>query len=89
VLLDEPRVLICGTRHWNCPRTVTTVCHRLEVRYGDRLDLIEGAPSGADRAACSWCRSRGWDYPGTAASSSTGTPNASPARQLAAGGPRT
>jgi hypothetical protein len=63
MLLDEPRVLICGSRHLKWPRTVTTVCDRLEGRYGDRLDLIEGAASGADQAACRWCRARGWTRP--------------------------
>jgi hypothetical protein len=63
LLLAEPRVLICGDRNWKAPGAVTTVCDRLEGRYGDRLNLIEGAASGADQAAHDWCLARGLDAP--------------------------
>ena len=54
-MMDEPRVLICGSRRWPWPDTVTTVLDRLATRHGDRLVVIEGAATGADRAAHRWC----------------------------------
>lgn len=57
--LSEPRVLICGSRRWPWPATVASALDRLTTRYGDRLVVIEGAASGADRAAHDWCNARG------------------------------
>ncbi|MGQ4344020.1 SLOG family protein [Streptomyces sp. SAS_275] len=57
--LSEPRVLICGSRRWPWPATVKSVLDRLAVRYGTRLVVIEGAASGADRAAHDWCDTHG------------------------------
>ena len=53
--MDEPRVLVCGSRRWPWPDTVTAVLDRLAARYGERLVIIEGAATGADRAAHRWC----------------------------------
>lgn len=55
VLTEEPRVLVCGSRRWPWPDTVTAVVDRLAARHGDRLVVIEGAATGADRAAHRWC----------------------------------
>ncbi|MGW4197508.1 SLOG family protein [Streptomyces sp. NPDC005004] len=57
--LSEPRVLVCGSRRWRWPATVESALDRLTTRYGDRLVVIEGAASGADRAAHDWCNARG------------------------------
>jgi hypothetical protein len=53
--MDEPRVLVCGSRRWPWPDTVTAVLDRLRARHGNRLVVIEGAATGADRAAHRWC----------------------------------
>ncbi|MET9080831.1 SLOG family protein [Streptomyces sp. NPDC004237] len=57
--LAEPRVLVCGDRQWPWPGTVTAVLDRLAARHGDRLVVIEGAASGADRVAHVWCERNG------------------------------
>ncbi|UNR56314.1 DUF2493 domain-containing protein [Streptomyces sp. A10(2020)] len=57
--LSVPRVLVCGSRHWPWPAAVERALDRLSARYGDRLVIIEGAASGADRAAHDWCDARG------------------------------
>ncbi|MEU0110655.1 SLOG family protein [Streptomyces sp. NPDC006251] len=57
--LDEPRVLVCGSRRWPWPRTVEAVLDRLTNRYGQDLVVIEGAATGADRAAHDWCSHHG------------------------------
>ncbi|MGH1555399.1 SLOG family protein [Streptomyces sp. L7] len=57
--LADPRVLVCGDRRWAWPGTVTAVLDRLAARHGDRLVVIEGAASGADRAAHIWCERNG------------------------------
>ncbi|MET9265269.1 SLOG family protein [Amycolatopsis sp. NPDC004079] len=57
--LVQPRVLLCGSRRWPWPETVDAVLDRLEARCGERLVVIEGAASGADRAVHSWCERRG------------------------------
>lgn len=49
------RVLFCGSRRWPWPHTVWTVLDRLSERHGNKLVVIEGACSGADLAAHSWC----------------------------------
>jgi hypothetical protein len=54
-VLDEPRVLICGSRRWSWPQTVDAVLDRLVDRHGERLEVIEGAATGADQAAHYWC----------------------------------
>jgi hypothetical protein len=61
MILDVPRVLVCGSRRWSWPMTVGAVLDRLAARYGERLVVIEGAASGADRAAHDWCSARGLD----------------------------
>ncbi|MEV3972817.1 SLOG family protein [Streptomyces sp. NPDC050698] len=61
VELDQGRVLICGSRRWPWPLVVGAVLDRLLARYGDRLVVIEGSATGADAAACSWCRRHGLD----------------------------
>jgi len=53
--MDEPRVLICGSRRWPWPDTVEAVLDRLHARYTKRLVVIESAATGADRAAHRWC----------------------------------
>ncbi|MBB6081893.1 SLOG family protein [Streptomyces paradoxus] len=57
----EGRVLICGSRRWPWPSAVGAVLDRLLARHGDRLVVIEGSATGADAAACSWCRRHGLD----------------------------
>lgn len=57
--LMEGRVLMCGSRRWPWPSAVATVLGRLSRRYGDRLVVIEGSATGADAAACRWCRRHG------------------------------
>ncbi|WP_329431004.1 DUF2493 domain-containing protein (plasmid) [Streptosporangium sp. NBC_01495] len=59
MLLTDPRVLICGSRSWPWPTTVTAILDRLLRRYGDSLIVIEGAARGADTAAHSWCLAQG------------------------------
>ncbi|GGS84744.1 hypothetical protein GCM10010156_49230 [Planobispora rosea] len=61
LILEKPRVLICGSRYWRWPHAVQAVCERLQARYGEALILIEGAAAGADRACHDWCQTRGWD----------------------------
>lgn len=53
--LDEPRVLVCGSRRWRWPDTVAAVLDRPAARYGQDLVVIEGAATGADQAAHDWC----------------------------------
>ncbi|MEY9839386.1 SLOG family protein [Streptacidiphilus sp. EB103A] len=60
VNVDEPRVLICGSRRWPWPEAVETVLERLLDRHGDRLVIIEGAATGADHSAHRWCQVRGF-----------------------------
>ncbi|MGV9655241.1 SLOG family protein [Streptomyces sp. NPDC003554] len=57
--LAEGRVVVCGSRRWPWPTTAETVLERLADHYGDRLVVIEGCASGADAAACRWCRRSG------------------------------
>jgi hypothetical protein len=59
--LSEPRVLVCGSRRWPWPQTVAAVLDRLFARYGQDLIVIEGAATGADRAAHDWCEHAGLD----------------------------
>lgn len=59
------RVLICGSRRWPWPDTITTVLDRAAVRHGDDLVVIEGAGTGAERAAHRWCQThdlRAWRH---------------------------
>jgi hypothetical protein len=49
------RVLVCGSRRWPWPDTVITLLNRAAARYSDDLVLIEGASTGAARAAHRWC----------------------------------
>ncbi|MFI1989091.1 SLOG family protein [Actinoplanes sp. NPDC020271] len=56
--MSDPRVLVCGSRRWPWPATVHAVLNRLATRYGEHLVVIEGAASGADRAAHQWCLDR-------------------------------
>lgn len=55
LVLEEPRVLVCGSRRWPWSGTVETVLGRLLARHGEDLVVIEGAASGADSAAHAWC----------------------------------
>lgn len=55
--LSNPRVLLCGSRRWQWPRTVDAVLGRLAAQHGERLVVIEGAAKGADHAAHLWCDS--------------------------------
>ena len=57
--MDEPRVLVCGSRRWPWPDTVTTVLDRLHARCTKRLVVIESAATGADSAAHRWCDHKG------------------------------
>ena len=57
--LSDPRVLICGSRHWPWPATVAALLDRLATRHGERLVVIEGAARGADHAAHLWCQWHG------------------------------
>ena len=52
---DPPRILVCGSRRWPWPDTVTQVLDSLLERHGEQLVIIEGAATGADRAAHRWC----------------------------------
>jgi YspA, cpYpsA-related SLOG family len=54
-VLEEPRVLVCGSRAWPQPAVVHTALDRLLKRYGDWLVVIEGRTTGADTAAHDWC----------------------------------
>jgi len=58
-VLDEPRVLFCGSRRWPWPGTVEVVLDRLLARHGEQLVVIEGAATGADHAAHQWCERHG------------------------------
>ncbi|GAA0439722.1 SLOG family protein [Streptomyces luteireticuli] len=49
------RVLVCGSRQWPWPDTVTTLLDRAAARYGEDLVIIEAAGTGAARAAHRWC----------------------------------
>jgi len=60
LVLDEPRVLVCGSRRWPSPGTVETVLERLLARHGEHLVIIEGAATGADAAAHAWCERQGF-----------------------------
>ena len=53
--MDDPRILVCGSRRWPWPETTATILDRLTARHGDRLVIIEGAATGAERAAHRWC----------------------------------
>ncbi|MFD8608559.1 SLOG family protein [Streptomyces sp. NPDC059631] len=55
LVLEEPRVLVCGSRRWPWPGTVEAVLDRLLARHGGDLVVIEGAATGADSAAHAWC----------------------------------
>ncbi|MGP4002872.1 SLOG family protein [Streptomyces sp. 8N706] len=50
------RVLICGSRQWPWPDTVTNVLDRLAAHHPDDLVIIETAATGAERAAHRWCQ---------------------------------
>lgn len=49
------RVLICGSRRWPWPDTITTLLDRAAARHGNDLVIIEGAGTGAASAAHHWC----------------------------------
>ncbi|MGX8910220.1 SLOG family protein [Streptomyces netropsis] len=49
------RILVCGSRQWPWPDTVTAVLDRAADRHGDDLVIIESAATGAARAAHRWC----------------------------------
>jgi hypothetical protein len=59
LVLDDPRVLVCGSRSYRSAATVHTVLDRLLQRYGTELVVIDGAEKGADEAAHQWCGLRG------------------------------
>lgn len=61
MVLEEPRVLVCGSRRWPWPATVETVLEQLLTRHGESLAVIEGAATGADQAAHAWCERHGFD----------------------------
>ncbi|WP_438452994.1 SLOG family protein [Streptomyces asiaticus] len=55
-MTDSPsRVLICGSRRWPWPDTITTLLDRAANRHGNDLVVIEGADTGAASAAHHWC----------------------------------
>jgi hypothetical protein len=56
-LLNDPRVLITGSRHWPRPwnGVVEQVLDRLLGRYHERLVVIEGRANGVDLVAHNWC----------------------------------
>ncbi len=58
LVLDDPRVLVTGSRAWPARATVHDVLDRLLDRYGERLVVIEGRARGADMAAHDWCERR-------------------------------
>lgn len=53
------RILVCGSRQWPWPDTVTTVLNRLADHHPHDLVIIERAAVGAERAAHRWCQQRG------------------------------
>lgn len=53
------RVWVCGSRCWPWPQTVAAVLDRAADRHGGDLVVIEGAGTGAERAAHRWCQERG------------------------------
>lgn len=55
LVLEEPRVLVCGNRLWPWSATVQAVQERLLARHGESLVVIEGAATAADQAAHTWC----------------------------------
>jgi hypothetical protein len=57
--LNDPQVLVCGSRRWPWPGTVEAVLDRLAARHGEHLVVIEGAARGADHAAHLWCQRHG------------------------------
>ncbi|MFD8338942.1 SLOG family protein [Streptomyces solisilvae] len=52
---SHSRVLICGSRRWPWPDTITTLLDRAAARHGNDLVIIEGAGTGAASAAHHWC----------------------------------
>ncbi|MFE1936288.1 SLOG family protein [Streptomyces sp. NPDC059474] len=52
---SHSRVLICGSRRWPWPDTITTPLDRAAARHGNDLVVIEGAGTGAASAAHHWC----------------------------------
>ncbi|MGK7235833.1 SLOG family protein [Streptomyces hygroscopicus] len=52
---SHSRVLICGSRRWPWPDTITTLLDRAADRHGNDLVIIEGASTGAASAAHHWC----------------------------------
>lgn len=58
--LDDPVVLLCGSRFYPWPRTVWAILDRLLTRYGDRLVVVEGFARGADADAHAWCLGQGF-----------------------------
>ncbi|MGP3941868.1 SLOG family protein [Streptomyces sp. 6N106] len=52
---SHSRVLICGSRRWPWPDTITTLLDRAATRHGNDLVVIEGAGTGAASAAHHWC----------------------------------
>ncbi|BBJ37391.1 hypothetical protein SSPO_001090 [Streptomyces antimycoticus] len=52
---SHSRVLICGSRRWPWPDTITTLLDRAANRHGNDLVVIEGAGTGAASAAHHWC----------------------------------
>jgi len=49
------RVLICGSRRWPWPDTITTLLDRAATRHENDLVIIETASTGAASAAHHWC----------------------------------
>ncbi|WP_413115467.1 SLOG family protein [Streptomyces sp. CY1] len=60
LVLDEPRVLVCGSLRWAWTETAETVRDRLLARHSEDLVVIEGAATGADTAAHAWCERQGF-----------------------------
>ncbi|MFF4305525.1 SLOG family protein [Streptomyces sp. NPDC001601] len=60
LVLEERRVLVCGSRRWPWPATVEMVLDRLLARHGECLVVIEGAAAGADQAAHAGCGRHGF-----------------------------
>lgn len=71
--------LVCGDRHWNDEKTISTVLYKL-AQEGEYLRLIHGDCFGADKIAGKWGEIIGFDVQGYPADWATYGNSAGPIR---------